>query len=354
MPDAHRVLHIRAGDEARQQLRDGPLRQQDIGMMLGASGGPKWLALYGLDRYLFGHFFRYRQTPLQVLGSSAGAWRFACFAQTDPVAATERFARGYIDAAFPRGMSVADITQASKTLLHTVMDSQQHAAEILANPVVRLNLVVARARAITAARHPGAQMAGLALAASANALSRRLLGAFFERVIFHRDSASPFAGLNDLPTRHVPLTGNNLHDAVLASGSIPMVLDAVENIAGAGPGRYFDGGVTDYHFDLPLPGDALVLYPHFYSHAIPGWFDKSLPWRRAGGSHYQRVVMVSPSPEWVDSLPHGKIPDRKDFARLDDDDRRRYWNRTLEHSLQLADAFDRFVQQPAAFAIDGF
>lgn len=352
MPGANQVLHVRAGALARQHLLDGPLRQQDVQLMLGASGGPKWLALYALDRYLFGEFFRQRQTPLQVLGSSAGAWRFACFAQDDPVAASERFAHGYIEASFPKGMSVANITRASKDLLHTVIDSERHAGEILDNPVVRLNLVVARARMITAARHPAAQMAGLALAASANALNRRLLGAFFERVIFHRDNNSPLAGIHDLPTRHVQLDTRNLHQAVLASGSIPMVLEAVEDIAGAGPGRYYDGGVTDYHFDLPLPGDGLVLYPHFYPYAVPGWFDKALSWRRGGGRNYRRVVMVSPSAQWVANLPHGKIPDRNDFARMDDPTRRQYWRQTLAQSQQLADAFDVFVNNPSTFEIE--
>ena len=68
-----------------------------------------------------------------------------------------------------------------------------------------------------------------------------------------------------LPTQHVLLTKDNLRQAVLASGSIPMVLNPVENIAGAGRGLYYDGGVTDYHFDLSFSDSGLVLYPHFYS-----------------------------------------------------------------------------------------
>ena len=194
-------------------------------------------------------------------------------------------------------------------------------------------------------------MAGLALAASANALNRRLLGGFFERVIFHRDTSSPFAGLRDLPTRHVPLNADNLHPAVMASGSIPMVLEPVQDIPGASGGLYYDGGVTDYHFQLHLPGNDLVLYPHFYDYAIPGWFDKSLPWRRAGGASYDRVVMVSPTPEWVARLPFGKIPDRHDFARMDDAGRRDYWRKVLSASAQLADAFEDFAARPASWSI---
>lgn len=69
-----------------------------------------------------------------------------------------------------------------------------------------------------------------------------------------------------------------LRDALLASGSIPLVLDAVTDIAGAPPGRYWDGGLVDYHLHLPYQREPdLVLYPHFADHIVPGWLDKAMP-----------------------------------------------------------------------------
>ena len=60
-----------------------------------------------------------------------------------------------------------------------------------------------------------------------------------------------------------------------------MVLSGVRDIAGAPPGVYRDGGVIDYHLDLPAAvDDRLVLYLHFFDWLKPGWFDKSLSWRR--------------------------------------------------------------------------
>jgi hypothetical protein len=108
----------------------------------------------------------------------------------------------------------------------------------------------------------------------------------------------------------------------------------------APPGRYRDGGLLDYHLDLPYPKvDGLVLYPHFYPYVIPGWFDKTLPWRRARSHRLDNVILVSPSPQWVARLPYGKIPDRNDFRKMDDVTRQRYWQQVTAETQRLHDAF---------------
>ena len=339
-------MHLRliAGPKARAHLLEHGLRQADFSVMVGASGGPKWLALAKLDQYLFGEFFRDRDVPLHLIGSSAGAWRFTCFARKDPVAASAAFAHAYQEIAYPRGISVAEVTERSQVLLHAVLPDRDAAQEILGNPHIKLNLVVARAKGITTARQRGLQAASLGVTALANAVHRRTLGAFFERVLFHAaDAQPPFYHINDLPTRRVPLAADNLRDAVLASGSIPLVLSGVPDIAGAGPGIYYDGGITDYHFDIPFTDDGLVLYPHFYPYASPGWFDKSLKWRRAQPKHYENVLMVCPSPAWIAALPYGKIPDRKDFGRMSHEQKVAYWGETIARSEQLADEFHQLT-----------
>tara|TARA_R110002073_G_scaffold329152_3_gene511244 strand:+ start:69615 stop:70670 length:1056 start_codon:yes stop_codon:yes gene_type:complete len=338
------ALSLIAGPRAREHLYQHGLRQQDIDVMVGASGGPKWFSLYGLDQYLFADFFRQRQAPLHLIGSSAGAWRFACFAQRDPIAASQRFARAYRDITFPAGANVNQVTAASRSILDTAIPSASEAQEILDNPTIKLNLIVARARKVTGSRHRGLQALSLGLAAGANAVHRSTLGAFFERVLFHSASDKPpFYDINDLPTRRVALTQDNLRDAVMASGSIPLALNGVANIHGAGPGMYYDGGVTDYHFDIPFSAKGLVLYPHFYSTITPGWFDKALKWRRGSPANFDNVIILCPSPEWVASLPFGKIPDRKDFVQLDDKTRIQYWAETMKRSSELADELHELV-----------
>ena len=95
----------------------------------------------------------------------------------------------------------------------------------------------------------------------------------------------------------------------MASGSIPIVIEGVKDIDGAPKGVYRDGGIIDYHFDLTFgPHKGLVLYPHFYSKPIPGWFDKSLTKRLPHVSSYDDVVMLVPSDEFIASLPTVKYP----------------------------------------------
>ncbi len=243
-----------------------------------------------------------------------------------------------------------DISRLSQLLLDAAVPTPEQVRHILDNPTIRLNFIVNRARPLAAARSRWLQAAGLGLAASANLVHRRALGGFFERVLFHTDGDKPsFHDVNDLPTRRVPLSQDNLRAALLASGSIPMVLNAVEDIPGAGPGRYYDGGVTDYHFDMPFSDQGLVLYPHFYPRITPGWFDKALRWRRPRAAHYDNVVLVCPTDAWVASLPGGRIPDRRDFERFSDDERESRWQVAIERSQELVRDFRAFADGDLSF-----
>ena len=111
------------------------------------------------------------------------------------------------------------------------------------------------------------------------------------------------------------------------------------------PGHvHWDGGVLDYHPDLDFgPGDGLVLYPHFYSYVVPGWFDKALPWRRARGDNFRRVLLISPSDEFVAALPGGRIPDRQDFYRYPDRERMARWQTVLDASARLGDELNELT-----------
>ena len=85
--------------------------------------------------------------------------------------------------------------------------------------------------------------------------------------------------------------------------------------------------------------DGVVLSPHFTDKGIPGWFDKSLPWRRADRERLQDVLLLAPSAEYLAGLPHGKLPDRSDFKRYATDlaGRMAVWRRAVAESERLAD-----------------
>jgi len=146
--------------------------------------------------------------------------------------------------------------------------------------------------------------------------------------------------------QRIPLTSDNLEDAVVATGSIPLVLSGVANISGARPGVYRDGGIIDYHLDFPhSESDRLALYPHFYDYIVPGWFDKKLRWRKPTPFNIDRTILVSPSKEFVARLPNGKIPDRTDFKRYTPQARVRIWREVVHACEELADEFHEVLEK---------
>lgn len=337
-------INIKAGSTAYQHIQEQGLSADDVGLLLGASGGPKWFVLQGLDRWMFGEFFKDKMEPLNTLGTSAGAWRFAALGQQDPVAASDLFCRLYRTQTYSAKPDRSEITSEAKALLAKYV-SDQAVTDILGQSAVRHHFIVARCRGWTAAETKK-QMLGLLSSAFANSVNRRWLGQFYERVIFHHPQSdlSFSKGWNDLPTHHVELTQNNFQQALLATGSIPLVLDGVIDIPGAPAGTYRDGGVTDYHFDLDFSEvNGLVLYPHFHKEAIPGWFDKRLSWRRTTGKRWPNVVFITPSEDFIQSLPYGKIPDRTDFAKLDAATRIDYWEKAVDAGKRMADQLQDWV-----------
>jgi hypothetical protein len=88
-----------------------------------------------------------------------------------------------------------------------------------------------------------------------------------------------------------------------------------------------------------------ILYPHFQMTVIPGWRDMALKHRHHATAHLDNVVVLSPSAEWVRTLPNAKLPDRSDFKHYGDDldARVKAWSRALRESERLRDEFAAWV-----------
>jgi hypothetical protein len=334
------VLDVYAGKNALTRIKQEGFSADLFDYMLGASGGPKWFVLAGLDRYIFPEFFAGRTRPLNIIGSSAGAFRFACFAQNDPLSAINRLAERYSHTIYSDKPTAKEITAKGTALLNYVL-GENGCEEIINNPIIKAHFIVAKCKGLTQFEAKPLQMTGLIASASANAIKRKWLEKFYQRFLF----SSPNSNLkvNDpvnITSFSVPLTAKNLPQALMASGSIPIVIEGVKNIDGAPPGMYRDGGIIDYHFDLTFgPQKGLVLYPHFYSKPIPGWFDKSFKKRLPHANSYDDVVMLVPSDEFISNLPYGKIPDRKDFEVMSSVQRIEYWQTVINQSDILGEAF---------------
>ena len=340
------ALTIRAGRRALQRLQQKPLGPEDVHVIPGAAGGPKALGISGLDKAIFGDWLPQAPQERALIGSSIGSWRFAAIASSDdPKAQLARLAELYTSQRFAKGVSAAEISRKSILFLEELLGGREDF--LLSHPWYRLSIVVVRSLGLLQHDTRGRLSLGLMRAISANMVSRRHLGRFMERGIVHdARSRAPVSSLVDFPSHEVPLSRDNLLPALLASASIPLVMSGVRNIPGAPEGVYRDGGLLDYHLDLPYQQPGIVLYPHFTDRVVPGWFDKTLPWRRGDASRLQDVVLVSPSPDYLATLPDHKLPDRKDFEKYvgDDAGRERAWRRAISESDRLGDEFLELVE----------
>ena len=335
------MIDIHAGKTAAKIINEQGFKPELFTSFLGASGGPKWFTLFGLDKYIFGEFFKNRTQQLNLIGSSAGAFRSACFAQNDPVAAIERLAKSYSQTRYSSNKPTpAEITLKARALLDDVF-GEHGVTEILNNPIFKAHFIVAKSNGFIASENKLIQLLGLSKSYMLNRVNRKLLGSQYERFIFGAPNSNlSITDSYNFKTQNIPLSQTNLKDALLASGSIPLVMQGIKNIAGSPPGIYRDGGIIDYHFDLKINNPGLILYPHFNSEPKAGWFDKNLK-RKVAPQNYDNVVMITPSKEFIAGLPYGKIPDRNDFTDLDADTRIKYWNTVFSETEKLAEEFDK-------------
>ncbi|WP_339780764.1 patatin-like phospholipase family protein [uncultured Marinobacter sp.] len=335
------ALTIRAGRRTLQRLQEKPLIPDDVHVIPGAAGGPKALGLSGLDKAIFGDWLPRVEQERSLIGSSIGSWRFAAIASSsNPRAQLAKLAELYTSQRFSKGVSAAEVTRQSIQFLEELIGGREE--YILEHPWYRLNVVVVRSLGMLEPDTRARLSFGLMTAISANMIGRRHLGRFMERGILHDARLkAPLSPLADFHSHEVPLSRDNLLPALLASASIPMVMSGVRNIPGAPEGIYRDGGLLDYHLDLPYEQPGVVLYPHFTDRIVPGWFDKTLPWRRGDATRLQDVLLVAPSADYLERLPDGKLPDREDFETYagNDGSRERSWRKAIAESERLGDEF---------------
>lgn len=338
-------LTIKAGEGALGSLKKDGFDISRIGTIAGASGGAKWLALSQLDRAIINLILPKLEGPVHLIGTSIGAWRSSCFAQNNPLAAIERFEEAYVEQRYSEDPDIDEISELSREIIKIVL-GENGAGEILNHPTFRMHVMAVRSRHILASSNAALLWTGLLTAASLNMVSRSTLGAFFERALFFdARERPPCFNATGFPMQTVELTEANLEDAVVATGAIPLVLNGVRDIDGARPGTYRDGGVIDYHLDLPQSVEGrYTLYPHFFDRIVTGWFDKNLDWRRPDPKHVDNTILVSPSAQFVATLPNGKIPDRTDFLNFEPEERRRIWRTTIAACERMAEEFTDLIE----------
>jgi hypothetical protein len=352
------ALSFYAGPQALAQIRAQGLRAQDIAVVPAAAGGPKGLIFQHLDQWLFGDWLAGAPRERTLIGSSIGAWRMAAACQRDPVKAFASLGELYSGQRYSSAKPTKEeIDRVVQELLREFVSG--HEDDIVNHPHHRLHLLTVRGkRSLAAPRHHYAEMRGFAVAALHNLASRERLGNLLERVVIgDKRAKTPWLRerFDSFTTHFSELTRHNLAPGLLASGTLPLIMKPVSGIAEAPPGYYWDGGIIDYNLALPYSkaGEgAIVLYPHFNEHIVPGWLDKALPWRRAARGPNRgwldNVLIVAPSEAFKRKLPRGKLPDRNDFKfyGLDQGARIRTWREAIAQGERLRDELAGFVEKP--------
>ena len=247
MMDERSDLTLRGGPAAIAHIERHGLSPRDIACIPAAAGGPKGLALLPLDRLLHMEWLQHADR-IELVGASIGAWRMAALAQPEPLAALERLQHAYVhDQRYRAKPTPDDVSRACRRLATAVLDD----GDLKLRKGAALTIVTARARGPLA--HAESRLA-FGRAMLSNSLSRRRLATFLERVVFQAGDASFLAEpFDEFGLVRVPIDAGNQHDALLASGTIPLVCAPVRDIGGAPQGRYWDGALIDYHLLLPYP-----------------------------------------------------------------------------------------------------
>jgi hypothetical protein len=359
---------LRGGPLAIEHIRQHGLQAADIAAIPAAAGGPKGLILQALDQWLFGEWLNSAPRQRSLIGASIGAWRMAAASMPDPAKGFARLGDLYCRQSYPLKPSSTHVTTVILELLKEFLGG--HEQDIVQQKLNRLHILTSKGRGLLhEPRHGLHVKAGFVAASLSNIGARSQLARHMERVIIsdQRDELLWLKTKFDaFATEFCALGTDNLRIALLASGTLPLIMDPVGHIPNTPRGTYWDGGLIDYHLALPYsrlsqraPND-LVLYPHFTDHIIPGWLDKAFAWRRAGkgkNRHWlDNLLLIAPSPEFIRSLPREKMPDRKDFTFHSKNHplRIQEWRHAIGESERLRDAFAAFVTKPDAALIRPF
>ncbi len=345
------VLILAAGSTALRHIRERGLCPDDVVTIFGASGAAKWLAIAGLDRAIFADWMadRTNAAPVDLYGTSVGAFKLAAAARRDPARALTTLAQAYIAQSYFDALTPDTIAnETHKTLVRFLADDSKDMSpgvfEILTSQRYHLHIGAVRAHGLLNSDRRGRKILALTRAFVRSASGRNALLGMAERVVFSDPRSDlHFDARDGFPVNHRRLTTKNFYDALRASGTIPVYMRPVR-LADDTSHSYLDGGLLDYH---PVPGsfwptsDGIVLYPHFYDHFKIRWFDKFAPWRKAGQHLLENVVMIAPDPAFISALPDGKLPSRQDFTkyRRREDVRVDKWQMIVRQSGALGERF---------------
>ena len=251
----------------------------------------------------------------------------------DPVAALDRFEEAYIGQAYEKKPTPAKVTGESRRIFE-VMIGRTASGKPSSHPHIRLHMGTVRSRGRLQPIEAAARL-GLGAAATANDGLARLLGLFFERVVFH-SRARPRVRVRDLATQNAGLDADNLREATLASGSIPIVMAAIQDI----PVRRADSIATaasPITISRTSSSAGAHLLSAFLRQDRAGLVRQAAAWRRRADRLLDRTLFHRTVTGVRRDAAGRKVPDRDDSSRMKTAERQRRWNEALSACHRLGE-----------------
>lgn len=339
-------LTIRAGSLAKQLIENEGLYAHQVDTIPGAAGGPKGIGIHGLDQAIFAEFLPKSPQKRTLIGSSIGSWRFASIMANGAKQGSDLLAELYTNLEFDKKMTREQVAEICRNMLkNLIINKERH---IIEHPDYHLSVLAVKSEHIFQSDQTFALLASIIGIVSSNAVARQNMKYFMQRVIAQPQTEHAFKIADDgFKTLYCDLNAENIEDWLVASASIPVTTAAVKNIAHAPQGVYRDGGLIDYHIDLPFQSKGIVLYPHFTDSITPGWFDKMFKSRKASPENQARTLLISPSQDYLNSLPLCRLPDRKDFTikGMSQQKRIQLWKQCIAESQRMGDEFLELVEK---------
>ena len=266
-------------------------------------------------------------------------------ASQHPEIAHRHLLDGYINQAFTADFTAAGVSASHRRILagmlveHNIRHVLDHPRFDVAAHVVRVRHPVGWQSRFT----KQVQMVNFGLIALFQAISPRGTEWMLERVLFHTRPDGLNGACFGGPV--IRFTPENLLEATLACGTVPIYMTPVRDPQGAPAGLYMDGGLADYHlrenYARATTSPGITLFPHFQRRIVPNWFDRYWSRRVPSASVLDSVLQIYPADEFIARLPDGRIPNREDFFTYtgNPQERIRRWNEAATLSDDLGQAF---------------
>jgi hypothetical protein len=147
-----RRIRIKAGQRAYKIIKEGGFNFDSISSYLGPAVGPRWLLASGFDLTLLTKGILGHANAVHLIGSSAGAWRFAAWLQPQAAECYQKLIDAYINVKYFRDDTPSTVLTKLTKLINEYLEDDALPFALL-NKNYRLSIITARSSGLVASEN---------------------------------------------------------------------------------------------------------------------------------------------------------------------------------------------------------